>query len=109
MDKMRFPLRKSGLCLSLMAVSFLLLILMFIHAAIQRQIDGRTIDRVAETARNLELTDLSLFTEASYIRHLSQADFQAAFQDHPLSLEHFPTGAIAVPTQKMKRLNGQLD
>lgn len=45
----------------------------------------------------LGLTDLCLSTEARYTRHLSQADRFAAFQDHPRSLEHFPSGALLPP------------
>lgn len=42
----------------------------------------------------LGLTDLALMTEARYTRHPSQADGHAAFQDHPLAFDHFPTGSI---------------
>lgn len=45
----------------------------------------------------LQLTDLCLFTEARYTRHLSQADLHSAAQDHPLGLEHFPTGSLVAP------------
>ena len=45
----------------------------------------------------LRLTDLALFTEARYTRHPSQADLHSAFQDHPLALEHFPTGSLISP------------
>lgn len=45
----------------------------------------------------LQLTDLCLFTEARYTRHLSQADLHSASQDHPLGLEHFPTGSLVAP------------
>ena len=45
----------------------------------------------------LRLTDLALFTEARYTRHPSQADLHSAFQDHPLALEHFPTGSLIPP------------
>lgn len=48
-------------------------------------------------ARRLGLTDLALFTEARYTRHPSQADLHSAFQDHPLALEHFPSGSLIVP------------
>lgn len=44
--------------------------------------------------KELGLTDLSLFTEASYTRHLSQADWHSAFSSHPMSLDHFPTGTL---------------
>ena len=45
----------------------------------------------------LQLTDLCLFTEARYTRHPSMADLHSAFQDHPLALEHFPSGSLATP------------
>lgn len=45
----------------------------------------------------LGLTDLALFTEARYTRHPSQADLHSAFQDHPLGLEHFPSGSLLPP------------
>ncbi|MBK8509544.1 MAG: hypothetical protein IPL51_13170 [Candidatus Competibacteraceae bacterium] len=56
-------------------------------------------DRSADRAlvRELGLTDLSLFTEARYGRHLSQADRHSAFQDHPAALEHFPSGGLLPP------------
>jgi hypothetical protein len=47
--------------------------------------------------RNLQLTDLCLFTEARYTRHPSMADLHSAFQDHPLALEHFPSGSLVSP------------
>ena len=45
------------------------------------------------------LTDLALFTEARYTRHPSQADLHSAFQDHPMALEHFPSGSLLPPPQ----------
>jgi hypothetical protein len=102
-------MRKSSLCLSLLGISFLLLGLMFTHACLRRQADGPAIDRIAMVVKDLELTDLSLFTEARYTRHLSQTDLYSAFQDHPVALEHFPTGAIAGPPERLRRLNGKLD
>lgn len=47
--------------------------------------------------QRLGLTDIALFTEARYTRHLSQADLHSAFQDHPLALEHFPSGSLVPP------------
>jgi hypothetical protein len=44
-----------------------------------------------------QLTDPALFTEARYARHASQADRHAAFQDHPMALEHFPAGSLMPP------------
>lgn len=45
----------------------------------------------------LQLTDPALFTEARYTRHLSQADHHAALQDHPMAIEHFPSGSLLSP------------
>ena len=47
--------------------------------------------------RQLGLTDLSLWTEARYSRHPSQADLFTSFQDFPGSLDHFPAGSIIAP------------
>jgi hypothetical protein len=52
-------------------------------------------------AHRLGLTDLALFTEARYTRHPSQADLHSAFQDHPLALEHFPSGSLIVPPHEI--------
>lgn len=48
-------------------------------------------------AARLGLTDIALFTEARYSRHPSQADLHSAFQDHPVALEHFPSGSLIPP------------
>jgi len=51
-----------------------------------------------QLVRQLELTDLAIWTEARYTRHPSQADYFSPFQDCPSSLEHFPAGSVvAVP------------
>lgn len=54
-------------------------------------------------ARELELTDLCLFTEASYTRHLAVSDRYAPFQDYPAAAEHFPTGALVDPPAHLVR------
>ncbi len=45
----------------------------------------------------LQLTDLSLCSEARYTRHPTQADLFSAFQDSPAAFEHFPTGSLILP------------
>lgn len=49
----------------------------------------------AALVREAGLTDLALFTEARYSRHPSMADLHTAFQDNPMSFEHFPSGTFA--------------
>lgn len=56
----------------------------------------------ARMVKNLGLTDLALFTEAAYLRHLSQADRHMAFRNHPAALEHFPGGALIQPPEHLK-------
>ena len=67
------------------------------------------LSRKAELVRSLELTDLCLFTEASYTRHLAMTDLNAPFQDAPVSFEHFPTGALAGPPARLTRSHGRND
>ena len=87
-------MRKSDLFLVFIAINLFLLCLMFVHASFQETADLPLLNRKAELVTRLELTDLCLFTEARYTRHPSQADLNTPFQDHPLSLEHFPSGSL---------------
>jgi len=61
----------------------------------QGEADGHR--AAAAMVRRLGLTDLALFTEARYTRHLTQADAFAPWQDHPGALEHFPSGSLLAP------------
>lgn len=71
---------------------------LYLHSQITMADSGRQ-RMEAETllVRNLSLTDVSVWTEARYSRHPSQADFFTPFQDFPSSLEHFPAGSIIAP------------
>ncbi|MCC6345870.1 MAG: hypothetical protein IT388_01635 [Nitrospirales bacterium] len=90
-------MRKSDLLFLSLAVQMLLLFLLFAHAAHRRMADIPRIREEGNLVRRLELTDLCLFTEARYTRHITQADLATPFQDHPLSLEHFPSGSLLPP------------
>ena len=80
----------------------LLLGLLLLHASFSENARQGSIEQKAGLVENLRLTDLCLFTEARYTRHLSQADLNTAFQDHPLSLEHFPSGSFTQPSLENK-------
>lgn len=54
----------------------------------------------ARLVGQLGLTDLAIFTEARYTRHPSQADLHSAFQNHPMSLDHFPSGSLVSPPRQ---------
>jgi hypothetical protein len=89
-------MRRSDAFLLVLGALALSLELCWLDAAARRR------DEVAAAARasmvhRLGLTDLCLFTEARYTRHPSQADLFAPFQDHPHSLEHFPSGSLVAP------------
>lgn len=90
-------MRKSSVYLALSGLLALGLGGLFLHAGITRTARAGEIERIHRLAASLELTDLALFNEARYTRHLSQADLATAFQDHPVSLEHFPSGSVVNP------------
>ena len=75
----------------------------FVDAARLRAMAANDANGMAALVAQLRLTDLSLFTEARYTRHPSQADLHSAFQDHPLALEHFPTGSLMVPPGSLRQ------
>jgi hypothetical protein len=73
------------------------LALLLVHASLGEEAQRANLQEKAGVVTMLKLTDLCLFPEARYARHPSQADWHAAFQDHPLSLEHFPAGSFTAP------------
>jgi hypothetical protein len=83
--------------------------LMAAHAALSARAAAPALRDEALLVRRLGLSDLCLSTEANYTRHLSMADFHTAFQDHPLALEHFPSGSLLEPPPHLRRTHGALD
>lgn len=86
--------RKSTLFVLFTVANLVLFALLLLHA---RSFEGTAEARLlpcSQIVKQLQLTDLCLVTEARYTRHPSMADPQSAFQDHPLSLEHFPSGSL---------------
>ncbi|MDD2733094.1 MAG: hypothetical protein PHF56_04070 [Desulfuromonadaceae bacterium] len=75
------------------AAVFAVVLLLSLHA---RNAQHRRGDPVPQM-QNLHVTDLCLTTEARYTRHPSMADRHAPFQEHPLTLEHFPSGSLIMP------------
>ena len=72
-------------------------LLLTVHAGQRTATDRQRLQRTAELVQSLELSDLCLFTEASYTRHLSLADLRTPFQEYPLAMEHFPSGSLTAP------------
>ena len=90
-------MRKSTLCLSLIGALAALFITMVVHGRAQAGPAALRRQPSLALVRSLGLTDLCLFTEARYTRHPAMADRHAAFQDHPMGLDHFPSGSLVTP------------
>lgn len=102
-------MRKSTFFSLFITIGLFLLALMFVHSSFRQKTDRVLLEEMSEMAGRLDITDLCLFTEANYTRHISQADLHTPFQDGPFSLEHFPSGAIVPPPEAIKRMNEKLD
>jgi len=89
--------KSTGFLIVFFAGSLVLAGLFFIHPRLQRDDYERGLAKRKHLVRELQLTDLCLFTEARYTRHLSQADLHSPFQDYPMAFEHFPSGSLVPP------------
>ena len=81
----------------------------FLDAARQRIAHEPALQHTEALVERLRLSDIALFTEARYTRHLSQADLHSAFQDHFVALEHFPSGSMLPPPQTLLKRHEPLD
>jgi hypothetical protein len=97
------PTRKSDLFLLWLVVNICVLLVVFVHAHYKRQKDAPFLKERMSMVGQYGLTDLCLFTDAQYTRNPAIADFAAPFQDHPVSMEHFPSGSIIPPSPHLKR------
>jgi hypothetical protein len=87
-----------------LGINIFLLGLMFAHAYYRQGADKELLGARRKIVKDLQLTDLCLFTDARYARHPSMADLNTPFQDYPLSLEHFPSGSLlSVPPHLQAR------
>jgi hypothetical protein len=93
-------MRPSSSVLSFFAFCVMAMLLTLVDAGLRRDHGRDALARRAHLVGDLQLTDLALFTEARYTRHLSQSDLHAAFQDHPSALEHFPSGSLVPPPRR---------
>ena len=96
-------MRKSDQFLFFTAFIGILFVLMLLSSRLGQEAANAGLRERARLARELMLTDLCLFTEARYTRHTSMADLHSAFQDHPFSLEHFPSGSFISPPARYER------
>lgn len=101
--------RRSNCYLLFTGALLLLMALAFGHASMTRADNAPVLHRRAELVQRLGLTDLCLFTDARYCRHPSMADRNTAFQDHPMSFEHFPSGSLFMPPPHLKERADEVD
>ena len=95
-------LTKSRLFLIITTAQILVLVGLIIHFQKIRGVRvAEELPLQRELVKQLELTDLAIWTEARYTRHPSQADFFSAFQDGPASLEHFPAGSVVGAPERL--------
>ena len=101
--------RPSNLVLGSLGLAAALFGSTFIDAAWRRAAHEPALRETEALVERLRLSDIALFTEARYTRHLSQADLHSAFQDHPVALEHFPSGSMLPPPQTLLNRHEPLD
>ncbi len=94
--------RKVNLFFLYLAANACVLLALVVHAYLEGRSNLLFLRERASMVERLALTDLCLFTEARYTRNPALADLNTALQDHPLSIEHFPSGSIISPPQRVR-------
>jgi hypothetical protein len=95
--------RKSNIFLLWLIINICALSLVYGHACFRGLNDEPFLKERVSIVIKDELTDLCLFTDARYTRNPAMADFATPFQDHPSSMEHFPSGSIIAPPPHIMR------
>ncbi len=91
--------RYLGLTAVLLAAAFAMAMTQKTMAAAQKS----RASALRTLAQALSLTDLCIATEARYTRHPAVTELTVAFQDHPGSLEHFPSGSFWAAQAVMRK------
>jgi hypothetical protein len=99
--------RPANLYLTLLVLNLALAGVLLCHARSSRAGAVAELAGMRELVGRLRLTDLCLFTEARYTRHPAMADYHAPFQEHPVALDHFPSGSLLSPPQQLARFRAK--
>jgi hypothetical protein len=94
--------RSSTLYTGFIGCCLLLGLACVLQATARQRSDASQRQERRQLVRQLQLTDLCLFTDARYTRNPSQADLHSPFQDYPLAFEHFPSGALLPPPPHLR-------
>lgn len=98
--------RKSDVFLFYILANIFILAILLGHAFFERKRSQPFLMQRISMILHYQLTDLCLFTDARYTRHPSMADMNTAFQDHPFSFEHFPSGSLVAPPVHIRNNHG---
>jgi hypothetical protein len=90
-------MRKSTIFFAFVAMGVFLIGTLMLHSRRALLQSEKMLAANANLVGSLRLTDLCLFTEARYTRHPAVADVHSPFQDHPMALDHFPSGSLVTP------------
>lgn len=93
-------MRPSLVYLTGIATLSALFLLLPLHAGQSRPRLDHELSEAVAPLKTLQMTDLCLTSEARYTRHPALADRHAPFQEHPASLEHFPSGSLILPVSR---------
>lgn len=102
-------MRKADAFLLFVATATLILVVFYLHAHRRVESDLPGLHELGLVVQHYGLTDLCLATDARYTRHPSQADWHSAFQSHPLALDHFPSGSLIRPPDRLQKINAPMD
>jgi hypothetical protein len=89
--------RKSNYAIAIIGLAGVLLVATLVAAWKGRLQAEQIVAANQQLVSDLQLTDICLFTEARFTRHPTQADLNTPFQEHPLALDHFPSGSLITP------------
>lgn len=101
-------MRPSSIAMILLALLSALALLIFAQLSRSTAESRQKLNANLALVEKLGLTDLALFTEARYTRHLSQADLHSALQDHPGAFDHFPSASLLPPPAVLKQSHANL-
>lgn len=85
----------------LIIIIFTIIIDSFLSAALvqKRRVFSNNQQVLGNVVKTFGLSDLAISTEARYTRHPALSDTVVPFMDHPMALEHFPSGSFFSPVQ----------
>lgn len=90
-------MRRLSALLALLTVETAAVVTLALTGAAQRGAGAGAAATNRCLVEELQLTDLALWSEAAYCRHLSAGDRFTPFADHPGAMEHFPAGSLVTP------------